>query len=304
MEDFLHNMDWVLELRSPAATVVFSGFTWLGYTPFFLLFLPLGYWAWNKKVFTRLALFVLAAALLNAFLKDLWQDPRPDPMYALDGRVGTSYGMPSGHAQIGMLMWFWLAYELRRTWAFAAAAVIASGIVFSRLYLGVHDVEDVLVGSTLGLFCLLLCRWFTSPQFDWWRSLRPVAQVGVVLGLELLVFAVWPNESGPGRALNSGGFLAGWFVGAQIDGRYLDYRRSEQWWRIGMSAALGAAAIVALALLRREMSQGGASTPGLAAYSKAFFLGLFVTVLAPLGFRLLRLEGDRIGGDGPAEASR
>ena len=42
MDDLLHDMSWVLPLRSDAATVVFETFTALGYFPFYLLALPLG----------------------------------------------------------------------------------------------------------------------------------------------------------------------------------------------------------------------------------------------------------------------
>jgi glycerophosphoryl diester phosphodiesterase len=96
MYRLLHDLDWVFPLRSPLATYVFTGFTWTGYAPFVMLLLPLGYWAWNKHAFTRLALFVFITALLNAALRQVFQDPRPDAIYRLDSHVGTSYGLPSG----------------------------------------------------------------------------------------------------------------------------------------------------------------------------------------------------------------
>jgi membrane-associated phospholipid phosphatase len=136
VDTFLHSMDWILPLRSPIATWIFQVFTWLGYTPFFLLFMPLGYWVWDKRVFTRIAMIVLISALLNSYLKYLFQDPRPDAMYRLDAHVGTSFGLPSGHAQTAVVLWFWLAYEMRRRVFWWLAAVMVTGIVFSRLYLG------------------------------------------------------------------------------------------------------------------------------------------------------------------------
>ena len=46
MGAFLHDMAWVLPLRSDAATVVFQAFTALGYFPFYLVLL--GYWLWTR----------------------------------------------------------------------------------------------------------------------------------------------------------------------------------------------------------------------------------------------------------------
>ncbi|MBO6635042.1 MAG: phosphatase PAP2 family protein, partial [Parvibaculum sp.] len=123
MEGFLHDLSWVLPLRSDVATTIFNGFTFLGYTPFFLIFLPIGYWLWDRKVFTRLTVLIALVAVMNSWLKDFWQDARPDPAFQLDSdRVADSYGLPSGHAQVAIAMWFWLAYEIRRPWAWAAAA--------------------------------------------------------------------------------------------------------------------------------------------------------------------------------------
>ncbi|MDF1686027.1 MAG: phosphatase PAP2 family protein [Parvibaculaceae bacterium] len=225
--DFLTNMDWVLPLRHEALTVIFNIFTWMGYTPFFLIAIPAIYWGWRKDVGHRLALIVFASAVLNAFLKDYWQNPRPDVLYALDGRVGGSYGMPSGHAQIGVVMWFWLAYEVRQQWeakwAYWAAGFIAVGIVLSRLYLGVHDIEDVLMGSVLGVLSLVVFYALLSPMGDRWRSLSwPIQVSAVLLALVALVY-VWPKAEGAGEAASIAGFLLGWVLGALLEQNYLRF---------------------------------------------------------------------------------
>src|SRR5262249_33229069 len=151
MESFLHDLSWVPPLRSEALTAIFNGFTFLGYFPFFLAFLPLGYWLWDKAMFTRLAILVGIVGLSNSFLKDLFQVRPPPIALALDPNVGDSFGFPSGHAQVAVAMWLWLAYELKRPWFWVVAIIVAAGVCASRLYLGVHDVEDILGGVLLGL---------------------------------------------------------------------------------------------------------------------------------------------------------
>ncbi len=225
--DFLTNMDWVLPLRHDALTVVFNVFTWMGYTPFFLIAIPAIYWGWRKDVGHRLTLIVFASAVLNALLKDYWQNPRPDVLYALDGRVGGSYGMPSGHAQIGIVMWFWLAYEVRQQWeakwAYWGAGFIALGIILSRLYLGVHDIEDVLMGSVLGGLSLVVFYAVLSPLGNRWRSLPwPVQFLGVLFAMVATIY-VWPKAGGAGEAASIGGFLLGWVLGALLEQNYLKF---------------------------------------------------------------------------------
>ena len=58
MESFLHDISWVVPLRNDTLTLIFNGFTFLGYLPFFLIFLPMGYWLFDKPMFTRLAVLV------------------------------------------------------------------------------------------------------------------------------------------------------------------------------------------------------------------------------------------------------
>ena len=77
MPEILYDLSWVLPLRHDWLTPLMNGFTQLGYEKFILFFLPLGYWAWSKPLFLRLFLLVAFTAVLNAFCKDLWQDPRP-----------------------------------------------------------------------------------------------------------------------------------------------------------------------------------------------------------------------------------
>ena len=94
MNELLHSLDWVLPLRSDELTPLMRFFTLLGYEKFILFFLPLGYWAWHRGVFLRLLVLVAFTALLNAWLKDFWQDPRPPVALRMDHEVGDSFGLP------------------------------------------------------------------------------------------------------------------------------------------------------------------------------------------------------------------
>ena len=127
--------------------------TLAGYPLFLIMFLCFGYFALGSKRFLS-AMLLMAAGLLNSWLKDFGQDPRPNALYALDGRVGDSYGWPSGHTQIAVVLWGYLAYTMRQNWAYAAAAIFISLQGFSRLYLGVHDLGDVFWGFVFGVLCL------------------------------------------------------------------------------------------------------------------------------------------------------
>jgi membrane-associated phospholipid phosphatase len=91
--EFLHNLQWVLPLRNGFTVPLAFGLSWLGY------------WVWSKERFFRLLVIVAANALVNAYAKDLFQDPRPALELRLDDLVGASYGLPSGHAQMAVALY-------------------------------------------------------------------------------------------------------------------------------------------------------------------------------------------------------
>lgn len=288
MESLLHDISWVVPLRGPVLTPIFRGFTWLGYMPFFMIFLSLGYWLWDKDKITRLAVLIALSGLLNAYLKDFWQDPRPALEYRLDGEVGDSYGLPSGHMQIATVMWLWLAWEIRKAWAWVAAVILISGVGFSRIYLGVHDVEDVSIGFVLGLTNLALFGWFISDHFRRWHDLHPAWQVALILLLQPVLYYVWPDEDGPGYALSLGLFLAGWWAGAKINEHRFDFQRHPEWWAVVAAGAIG---IVGLFALLNGASKATAAL-GLGdagPHITVLFIALYMTVLAPLAFRIARI---------------
>ena len=81
------------------------------------------------------------------------------------------YGFPSGHAQLAVVTWGALAIFAGTRAAALGAAVIIIGICLSRLYLGVHDIEDVAGGLTLGVLGLLLFARYREALTERWTSL-------------------------------------------------------------------------------------------------------------------------------------
>jgi membrane-associated phospholipid phosphatase len=285
MDRLLHDLDWVLPLRSEPATAVFEFFTALGYFPFYLALLPLGYWLWNKDLFTRLAVLIMTSAVFNAFLKDLFDDPRPADRFALDGRVGDSFGLPSGHAQIAAVTWFWLAWELKRRWAWMLAGVMVAGISFSRLYLGVHDPEDVLAGLGLGIASLFLFEWLLSPRFRGWHDLDGRNQLGLILAVQPVLWLLWPEPDGPGGIVAVGAFLTGWWAGVLVDRHALAFRRHPGWLRAVTAAVIGLAVLFGvLTRLETPLLALGLGATG-AAWLQTGVMALFVTLIAPWLFR-------------------
>jgi membrane-associated phospholipid phosphatase len=153
-------LQWGLEFirivqtaASPSLTAVMRIITAIGETAVYLAAVPLIYWCVDEKKGLRLGIMVLISIWINLSLKYLFDQPRPF-FEGYDPSVGMASektgGLPSGHAQNTLVMFFILASLVKKKWAYVCAGVLCLLIGFSRIYLGVHFPTDVLAGWILG----------------------------------------------------------------------------------------------------------------------------------------------------------
>lgn len=126
----------------------------------------LGLWLATRKRWDQLVFLFLAvggAAFLNLLLKLIFLRSRP--AYPQGLLVVSGLSFPSGHAMISLAFYGAVAYLafsiLKNRWSkllVAVAALAVSALIgFSRLYLGVHDLTDVLAGWAAGGLWLAIC---------------------------------------------------------------------------------------------------------------------------------------------------
>lgn len=108
-----------------------------------------------------LVVSVCGSAAAAYMLKELVARARPP--FPFPAYVETSFSFPSGHAVLSIALYaflLWAVYEamppLWRKMTLSSAAVLIIAVGFSRLYLGVHYLSDVLAGYLLGGIFVLL----------------------------------------------------------------------------------------------------------------------------------------------------
>ncbi|MBI5005281.1 MAG: phosphatase PAP2 family protein [Candidatus Lloydbacteria bacterium] len=148
--------------RDPFWTQFFSTVGLLGkwhIVLWILLAVSLALWLLDKRVFIiPLLISVSGAELLTGTLKNIIARPRPEMAKVVE----NSFAFPSGHATVAVALYGFLAYILFRMCrtrkekivVSAAAVFIILLIGFSRLYLGVHYVSDVIAGYLVGALWL------------------------------------------------------------------------------------------------------------------------------------------------------
>lgn len=114
--------------------------------------------AWRRLV--ALAVTCGGGALLNIALKTLFHRTRPT--FANEFHA-HSWSFPSAHAMNSLIAYGFLAtlaahiWPERRSVLYPLAAALIVSIGFSRIYLGVHYLSDVVAGYCAGLVWLSVC---------------------------------------------------------------------------------------------------------------------------------------------------
>ena len=159
--------DWLHEHASPDLTTFFEAVTRLGNVSTLLVVVLLtSAVLWRKGWIAELQLLVLAgvgAEIITVGLKHGFQRDRPffsDPL-----ATESSYSFPSGHASVSLAVYGTLGFIAARHLGsrraqfavLAGTTVLVLLIGFSRLYLGVHFLSDVIAGYSLGIAWVALC---------------------------------------------------------------------------------------------------------------------------------------------------
>lgn len=122
-----------------------------------------------KKYFIAIWLcssIILGALLLNYFLKNYYDRPRPFEINQIENLANASgYSFPSGHSMGSIITYLLITYLLTkkisndflRYIVYIMAILLCMLIAFTRVYLGVHYPTDVIAGFSIGLSWALLC---------------------------------------------------------------------------------------------------------------------------------------------------
>lgn len=151
-----HNTEW--------GESFFVGVSWLGSEMLVVLFVIVAIVLIRKRTWLRLALLSVASIgvwPLNALLKVGFHRTRPS--FATEFVTDGSFSFPSGHAMESIVIYGVLAFLLverhasRRALVWSGWLALSVLIGFSRLYLGVHYISDVLAGFAAGFVWLFTC---------------------------------------------------------------------------------------------------------------------------------------------------
>ncbi len=273
-------MEWVLSVRAEWLTPIMKVFTFLGDEEFFLLFLPLAYWLWKKQIMGRVGMVLLFTFVLNAIIKGIFQVPRPDLIEHLVHADDWSF--PSGHSQGAMVLWGWLAYELKDRRAYIVAAILIAGVGFSRVYLGVHYPSDVLGGFFVGFLTMLIYAWLLKLEPHGWVGFGPTRQSLIIFVLLMGMFMLVPELSEV--AIKGGAAFIGFLAGYLHEKKYLSCSLKPGMNLLISKLVLGLVGIVVIWMGLKQVFVTIGYTTDMAMFIRYTLLGAWISFGAPYLF--------------------
>ena len=277
--------------------------TFLGELNSVIVIMALIYWCVSKKLGTYLLMGWSGNRLVNGALKVTvcayrpWiRDPRILP-YGNAITTATGYSFPSGHTMNGATVFGGGAMrrDLPGILRAVSGALVAL-IAFSRIFLGVHTPQDVLVGAGAGMLVMFLTlrlmNWIAAhPERDWL-----VAAVGLCLGAAVAVYAAvkpYPADyNAEGKLIVDGakmandtfkgvGYCAGFLIGWILERRYAGFSTEVSVAQKLTRAATGLLGFYLVSLILAPLVK--AWIPGFAGTTLSCFIQIFyVSFLFPL----------------------
>jgi membrane-associated phospholipid phosphatase len=157
---------WLQVHGTEGGESIFAAVSWLGSPVLIAVAVLMGAWLAVRRSWLRFGVWagtIAGGAALELVLKAAFHRTRP--VYAAEFIHRASWSFPSGHAMNSLIVYGLLAHVLLphiespagRRALVAGAVVLIAAIGYSRLYLGVHYLSDVVAGFLAGGLWLLVC---------------------------------------------------------------------------------------------------------------------------------------------------
>ena len=302
--EFLYLLE---KIRLPGLNEFMLAITTLGEETAFLVVGLLVFWCFHKKWGYYVMSVGFCGNIISQFMKILCRIPRP---WVLDENftileqareAATGYSFPSGHTQMAVGTFGSIAVSHEKRWVKVLCITLAVLVGFSRMYIGVHTPQDVLVSAMIAVVLIFLLR--PTVLNGSGRSVKLVLCGLILMALGLFAYVEWfpfpadidahNLESGVKNAYTMLGSLAAVAI---------VYVADEKWLHFEVKASLiGQILKVVLGLLAVLLVKEGLRAPlnalfggHMAARAVRYFLIVIAAgIVWPLTFRFFEKLGKK-----------
>jgi len=249
---------WFERIWMPGLNELMLAVTTLGEETAFLVLALIVFWCVDKRRGYFLMSVGFAGTIINQFLKLWFRIPRP---WVLDENftileaareAATGYSFPSGHTTSAVGTFGSLAASEKRGWLRWLFIALAALVGISRMYVGVHTPQDVLVGALTSILLILAFRKITLT--DHLPGMKGIIAAMLAMSVGLLLFVTqypFPAdvdahnlESGVKNAYTMLGCLTGVALVYVGEKRFVRFDTRAVWWAQILKVLLGLGAVL------------------------------------------------------------
>lgn len=298
---------WLEGIRMPVLNEFMLAVTTLGEETAFLALALIFFWCVDKRKGYFLMSVGFIGTMVNQFLKLWFRVPRPwvlDPNFSIleqAREAAGGYSFPSGHTQMAVGTFGAIAVSSENRWTKTLCVTLAVLVGFSRMYVGVHTPQDVLVSVVIALVLIFALKKVTLTDHTEGMKLLLAAMIAMAIGLLLYVeHFPFPSDidahnlqSGVKNAYTMIGCLTGVAIVYAAEKKYVQFHEKAVWWAQILKAVLGLGLVLAVKEGLRSPLEA-AFAGHMAARAVRYFLIVIVAGLVwPLTFRWFSALGKK-----------
>ena len=236
---------WLQSIRNDMLNVILTAVTDFITSPVVYVGIAILYWCFNKRAGCFIAMNISFGSMVNQTLKNTFcvmrpwiRNPQIKPVpEAME--TATGYSFPSGHTQIASGEFLSIAkWQWKRKWLVVVCIFITLLVMFTRNYLGVHTLEDVIVSLAVSLAVI-----FMSDKLLEWSDKGKnrdfiVSGIGIALSAVFLVYItlkpypenftlgqyVYTSEEMITDCYSAAGCVVGFLIGWVLERHFLDFK--------------------------------------------------------------------------------
>ena len=296
---------YVLEgIRMPVLNEFMLAITKLGEETAFLALAIIFYWCVDKKRGYLIMSVGFVGTMANQFMKLWFRIPRP---WVLDENftileqareAATGYSFPSGHTTGAVGTFGSIGVTAKHRWTAILSVMLAALVSFSRMYIGVHTPQDVIVGALTSVALIFLMKKVCMKD----KGMNLLLAVMIAISIGLLLFVecypfpadVDPHnlESGVKNAYTMIGSLTGVATVYFVEKRYINFTEKAVWWAQILKAVLGLGAVLTVKEGMRAPLELLMGNEMIARSVRYFLIVLVAGILWPMTFRYFSKLGN------------
>lgn len=215
-------VEFIQNFRNDFFDLFFNFISFLGEEYVYIILLTIIYYTYDKTMGKMIGYILIVSTGINELLKNIFSMQRPFAKYPdrvenLRPHTSPGYSFPSGHTQVFTSVLFGIAYYMRRNWIMISVFVLSILMAISRMYLGVHFLEDVLVSLVLGitlsfLYYKVYTKYIESEHILDWINL-------ITFGIMVLLLIFLDSKT----YITTLGMFGGYSLAMWFEKKYVDF---------------------------------------------------------------------------------